>query len=229
MNMNRRSLLLSLVFLGAGLIIVGLCIVVSMLLKSSREQSERVLATAYERAFVSRVESLRRGSNEFATYGLADVDRNLARLRRIVRLEELLVEKLYVESYDVTDRGIEDAAAIVGLKEVMIVGGRIGNRAITCLSENSSIEDLVLVNTDVDDEGVRALQRMQNLRSLTLFRNREARVGEFREDAWIDAFGRLTQLAQLAIGGDWVTDEHVLEIAQALPECEVQKLEEQPY
>lgn len=150
-------------------------------------------------------------------YGTAGTDKLLLRLLDVPEIEEIRFELC-----DVTDEGMKELLALQNLKTLVVYGGNpsIGDKGVAYIAQIKSLEKLELINTQATDRCLPYLKNMHNLRTLVLYRDREQRFTK----AGLEDIKNLKQLKKLNLDVLWATDAVIKDLQQALPNCEINQI-----
>jgi hypothetical protein len=150
-------------------------------------------------------------------YCTGNTDEFLANVSGMVSLESLETELA-----DVSDEGMEHVAQCANLKKLVLYGGRpsVGNVGLAELEGHDRLESLALINTRITDTGLKSVNALVSLRSLTLFNDFANREPHLTDEALIGLRG-LSSLTSLHLGGTWFTEAAVDELRRVLPHCKI--------
>jgi internalin A len=118
------------------------------------------------------------------------------------------LEELYLEGTEVSDPGMEVIGTLKGLTQLQL-SHRITSGALSHLEGLTKLQVLSLTEK-VDDEGVKYLERLTELRSV-------GPLGEFVTDAALPGLAGLKKLTVISLSRSKVTNEGLKQLA-ALPE-----------
>lgn len=116
------------------------------------------------------------------------------------------IEKLNLDSTQITDAGLKELAALQTLTSLSFSGTQITDAGLKALSALKKLTDLHLAGTQVTDAGVKELAAIPNLAELEL--------GGTITDAGIEHLAKLTNLAALDVHGAFVSDAGMKSIAK---------------
>ena len=95
----------------------------------------------------------------------------------------------------------------------------MSDEGLATVSRTASLETLRLVNIDVTDDGLAALQSFPRFRDLTIYRD------PFRPklltDRAVIQLSALQDLLKLRISGGWMSKAAIAELKKSLPNCHV--------
>lgn len=137
-------------------------------------------------------------------------------MRHIAALRQL--ESLNVGNSLVGDSGMGRLSDLRKLRRLAVMGNRISDVGIQVLVRLPNLESLDLSNTDVSDDGMHTIAQLTQLSWLELW-------GTTVTDQGLLQLKSLKSLKRLTIGPH-VTKEGAAQLRQALPDCEVLRLNE---
>jgi len=135
-------------------------------------------------------------------------------ISRLAQLEEDSLQALVMANEQLSDQHMADVQRLTGLKSLTIVSSQIGDASLPYVLKCRNLEQLVLGNTAVTDQGVGLIR--DALPRLTV-------LGFFGcanlTDRSIETFSGLSQLTLLDITGTSITEKGVKKLKQLLPDC----------
>jgi hypothetical protein len=175
--------------------------------------------------FHASVERVRHGeADRIALYDSKDTD---AKVRKLLCLSSL--NTLVLQESDITESGLRDVARIPNLSVFYYsYAGHLGDAGLTQLCSSRSLKLLVVVQSNVSSKGIESLRNMQNLRELILYEDGPKAGGADFGHSVVAALSSLRQLELLAVGGRWMSDVQVKQLADALRGTKVVPLHSEP-
>jgi len=136
-------------------------------------------------------------------------DSDLRHIRHLTRLKGLALWET-----DLGDEALKHIANFVQLRWLDLGDTRISNAGLGMLKGLTSLEDLSLLNTEIGDLGIEQLESLPCLKRLDLMNTRVS-------DASVPTLKRFTSLKYLRIYESRISESGYVEIAKALPDCQI--------
>jgi len=184
---------------------------------------------ASEERFANQIEALRRGKGSVGLYDMVDVDEKVRRLAAIVQREQFPMETLSIMHGDASNESIAHAADVPGLRELVLVNVDVDGQGMRALSHAPTLERLAVVQTSIDSKDLKFLNTCSHLRSLTLYQSWPLSIDAKRKERYIAALCDLNDLEKMQLGGNWLSDADIEELRRAMPEVEITRLMHSPY
>jgi hypothetical protein len=147
----------------------------------------------------------------YVYYGVETADADLARLKRLKRLQAL-----YLANTKVTDAGLESIKGLTQLQALYLANTKVTDAGLESIKGLKQLEFLSLANTKITDSGLESIKGLKQLEGLRL-------DGTKITDTGLASLKGLTQLQRLWLDGKEITDSGVKKLQQALPKCNIQR------
>jgi len=145
--------------------------------------------------------------------------------KRILLLKnESDVEELVLTMTDVSAEGVSSLAGIPRLRGLELYAGKnVNDAALAKLDQLPKLEELVLRNCKITNAGLVSLKNLEHLRRMTIFQDHPDLKG--LSDGAVDSLESLTNLTELRLVGDWVSEQGIDRLKKSLPKCVVSRNE----
>jgi len=138
-----------------------------------------------------------------------------ASLRHLSQLKELRSLEM-IEAWDVTDQGVANLANLTHLEFLHLDGSRISDESLKTLSGFPKLQRLLLQHNRFTDKGLSYLQKMIQLRVLSIV----SRDNDFT-DAGIECLKQLANLDALHLGRTNASATALRKLSLQLPNCQI--------
>ncbi|MFN7878157.1 MAG: hypothetical protein ACK5PB_22760 [Pirellula sp.] len=154
----RRAIAFVLAFL-------ALFIGIWLLASRQREQFRRSGEERRDLWVFSVKSRLEKGEREVALYSCANTDFLLSSIRGMPEVESIL----FLETIDLSDRGIDVLPTFPNLKRLVFAGERgLNDSNLKILQQCQSLEVLEINRTQVTEPGIGAIKKIRTLKSIVL-------------------------------------------------------------